>query len=107
MPPVTMHTTDVADAPKRTTASSENAPTLPAVGFVRLPQVLAVFPVSRTTWLRGVKENRYPQPIRLTPCTVAWRVEDIRDLIMSLSGNGDQSGGISGGIETPDKPKHQ
>ena len=57
----------------------------PRVGFVRLPQILSVIPVSRSTWLRGVKSGKYPQPVSLTERTRAWRVEDIRELIESIS----------------------
>ncbi|WP_097012956.1 helix-turn-helix transcriptional regulator [Pseudodesulfovibrio profundus] len=57
----------------------------PQVGFVRLPQVLSVIPLSRSTWLRGVKSGKYPQPVSLTERTRAWRVEDILELIDSLS----------------------
>jgi hypothetical protein len=28
---------------------------IPQEGYVRLPQVLAVYPVSRSTWLAGVR----------------------------------------------------
>ena len=52
-------------------------------GFLRLPQVLKVFPVSKSTWWAGVKEGRYPQPVKLGPKMTAWRVEDIRALIAS------------------------
>lgn len=55
--------------------------TLPQVGFLRLPQVLAIFPVSRSSWWQGVKDRRYPQPVRLGPRTVAWRCVDILALI--------------------------
>ncbi|MFY8018041.1 MAG: helix-turn-helix transcriptional regulator [Inhella sp.] len=34
--------------------------------------MLAVFPVSRSTWYQGVKEGRYPKPIRLSERRVAW-----------------------------------
>jgi predicted DNA-binding transcriptional regulator AlpA len=54
---------------------------LPEVGFVRLPQVLAVFPVSRSAWWLGVKTGKYPAAIKLGPKTTAWKVEDIRALI--------------------------
>lgn len=64
---------------------------LPATGFLRLPQIIgdpkadppipALIPVSRGTWLAGVKEGRYPKAYRLGPNTVAWKVEDIRRLI--------------------------
>ena len=55
---------------------------LPEYGFLRLPQVLAVFPVSKSTWWAGVKSGRYPQPARtLGKRITAWRVDDIRALI--------------------------
>lgn len=60
---------------------------LPEVGFLRLPQVLALVPVSRSTWWAGVKTGRYPTPVKLGPRITAWRVEDIRDLIIKA---GDQ-----------------
>ena len=59
----------------------------PQVGFVRLPQILSVIPVSRSTWLRGVKSGKYPEPVKLGERTTAWRVEDILKLIDSLSRN--------------------
>lgn len=54
---------------------------LPHEGYARLPAVLSVYPVSRSTWWAGVKSGRYPKPVRLGPNTVAWRVEDIRRLL--------------------------
>jgi len=48
---------------------------------MRLPQVLALFPVGKSTWWAGVKEGRFPKPVKLGPRTTAWRVEDIRALI--------------------------
>jgi prophage regulatory protein len=54
---------------------------LPETGFVRLPLVLAVIPVGKSSWWQGVKEGRFPKPVKLGPRTTAWRAEDIRDLI--------------------------
>lgn len=54
---------------------------LPQEGLVRLPQILRVVPVGKTTWWQGVKDGRYPAPVKLGPRTTAWRVEDIRALI--------------------------
>ena len=59
---------------------------LPEVGFVRLPDVLKVYPVSKSHWWAGVKEGRYPKPVKLGPKITAWRVEDIRALIEQLNG---------------------
>tara|TARA_Y100001934_G_C12366831_1_gene783996 strand:+ start:1263 stop:1460 length:198 start_codon:yes stop_codon:yes gene_type:complete len=57
--------------------------TLPETGFVRLPTILKVFPVSKSTWWAGVKAERYPKPVKLGPKITAWCVEDIRRLIAS------------------------
>lgn len=61
---------------------------LPETGFVRIKKILRHFPVSRSSWWAGVREGRYPEPVRLGPRTTAWRVEDIRELIRRL---GDKS----------------
>src|SRR5258707_1301137 len=54
---------------------------LPDCGFVRLPAVLAVFPVSRSAWWAGVKSGRFPTPVKLGPRITAWRDADIQRLI--------------------------
>jgi predicted DNA-binding transcriptional regulator AlpA len=54
---------------------------LPETGFVRLPTIILVFPVSRSTWWAGVANGRYPKAVKLGPRTTAWKVEDIRALI--------------------------
>jgi predicted DNA-binding transcriptional regulator AlpA len=55
---------------------------LPETGFVRLPQILALIPVCKSTWWAGVKTGRYPQPVRtLGQRITAWKAEDIRTLI--------------------------
>ncbi len=54
---------------------------IPATGFIRLPAVLAVIPVSKSTWWAGVKSGRYPQPIKLGERITAWRAEDIKEII--------------------------
>jgi prophage regulatory protein len=67
---------------------------LPSTGFVRLHQIIGdrkrgipgVLPIGRTTFLTGVKSGKYPKPVKLGERTVAWRVEDIRNLIDSMGG---------------------
>jgi prophage regulatory protein len=57
---------------------------LPETGFLRLSSILAPrgpIPVSKSTWWAGVKDGRYPQPVKLGRRITAWRVEDIRKLI--------------------------
>lgn len=54
-------------------------------GFLRLPQVLSLYPVSKSTWWKGVAEGRYPKPVKLGERATAWRVEDILVLIDSAT----------------------
>ena len=61
---------------------------LPATGFVRLPAILRVFPISRSSWWAGVKAGKYPQSVKLGPRTTAWRVEEIHALIQNASACG-------------------
>lgn len=58
---------------------------LPETGFVRLPTILAVLPISRTAFLDGVRTGKYPKPIKPTPRTSLWAVEGIRELLANLS----------------------
>lgn len=49
-----------------------------------LQAVLRNTSISRSGWLAGVKDGRYPAPIRLSARRVAWRSADILDLIANL-----------------------
>jgi len=53
--------------------------------LVKLPQVLSRVPVSRSGWYAGVREGRYPQPVKLGRRSVFWRSSEIDTLIQSLS----------------------
>ena len=58
---------------------------LPAVGYVRLPQILKIFPVSKSSWWEGCRSGVFPKPVKLGPRTSAWRVEDIRALMERIN----------------------
>ena len=58
---------------------------LPAVGYVRLPQILKIFPVSKSSWWEGCRSGIFPKPVKLGPRTSAWRVEDIRALMERIN----------------------
>lgn len=53
--------------------------------LLRLPQVLERFPVGKTTWWCGVRDGKFPRPVRLGPRSVAWRASAIQALIEELS----------------------
>lgn len=69
---------------------------IPKTGFLRLkhiigdpnanPVIIPLIPVSKSAWWAGVKNGRYPKPIKLGPRITAWRVEDIDMLIQRLGG---------------------
>ena len=57
---------------------------IPATGFLRLPQVLAIIPISKSAWWEGCRTGRYPKPVKLGPRTTVWRAEDIAALVERL-----------------------
>jgi predicted DNA-binding transcriptional regulator AlpA len=61
---------------------------LPETGFVRIATILQIFPIGRSTWWQGVKDGRFPKPIKLGERTTAWKVEDIKTLIESCNNQG-------------------
>lgn len=59
--------------------------TTPITGFLRLPQVLSLIPVSKSLWFQMVREGRAPKPVKIgTRCT-AWRAADIEAYIESIT----------------------
>lgn len=60
----------------------------PKIGFVRVPQILAVIPISRSSWWAGVKSLKYPAPIKLGANTTVWKAEDIHALIRQIAEKG-------------------
>jgi prophage regulatory protein len=53
--------------------------------LLRLPAVLALFPVGRSTWYEGVRKGIYPQPVRISTGMVAWSQEAIHALVRRLA----------------------
>jgi prophage regulatory protein len=59
--------------------------------LLRLPQVLQLVPVSRSTWFSGVRSGRYPAPVRVGLRAVAWRQRDLQQILQTgipISKNG-------------------
>lgn len=67
--------------------------TIPTTGFLRLRQIIGdakrglptLIPVSKSTWWQGVKDGKFPAPVKLGPRMAAWRVEEIRALLACLA----------------------
>ena len=51
---------------------------LPDNSLVRLPTLMALYGLSKSTILREIKRGNLPKPIRLSLRTTAWKVKDIR-----------------------------
>ena len=73
-------------------AKNIDNPVLPAEGFVRLPVVIKILCIGKTSWWSGLSEGRFPKPVKLGPRTSAWRVEDIRALIASFADGTSENG---------------
>lgn len=63
------------------------ASTIPSTGFLRLPQILEFFPISKSTWWDGCRSGRFPKPVKLGPRTTVWRAEEIKAFIEQLGKN--------------------
>jgi len=48
------------------------------------PPIAAIIPISKSSWWKGVKEGKYPQPIKLGPRMTAWRTSDVLAFIASF-----------------------
>ena len=51
--------------------------------LLRLPEVLKIIPVSKSSWWAGVKSGRYPEPIKLGPRITCWRFSDIQAITLA------------------------
>jgi len=58
---------------------------LPPTGFLRLPEVLKLIPLSKTTFWEYVRRGKFPKPIKLSERASAWLASDIQKLIEDLS----------------------
>lgn len=48
------------------------------------PPIKAIIPVSKSTWWAGVRDGRFPKPIKLGPNTTVWRAREIKAFLDSL-----------------------
>ena len=50
--------------------------------LLRLPEVLELLPISKSTWWNGLKTGRYNiETIKLGPRTTTWRESDVLKLV--------------------------
>ena len=56
---------------------------IPSTGFLRLPQIMELVPISKSAWWEGCRTGRYPKPVKIGPRTTVWRAEEIKAFIES------------------------
>jgi predicted DNA-binding transcriptional regulator AlpA len=60
--------------------------------LLRLKQVLALYPVSKSAWWKGVASGRFPKPIKAGPRTTCWRAADVLALIEQAARQSTEAG---------------
>lgn len=50
------------------------------IQLLRLPDVLKIIPVGKSTWWAGVKTGKYPKPRKLGPKITCWLKADVEAL---------------------------
>ena len=66
---------------KNTPCNGGEGQVLPEKALLRLPQVLWLVPVSKTTWYRWIAEGKAPASVKLGAKTTVWKSEDIARFI--------------------------
>lgn len=55
--------------------------------LLRLKQIIGTpgnpgpIPISKSSWWAGVRDGKFPQPVKLGPRTTVWREDDIEALL--------------------------
>ncbi len=70
--------------PKHRNKTTYKASPLPDEGFVRLPSVLAVLGISKTSFYAGIKSGRFPHGKLLSERCRVWPVSEIRNLLSQI-----------------------
>jgi len=45
--------------------------------LLRVPQVLSILGISRSTWYAGIKKGSFPAPLKISARTSVWRRSEI------------------------------
>ena len=67
---------------------SQQHQSIPTYGFLRLPQILAIIPISKSSWWEGCRTGRFPKPVKLGSRTTVWKAEDIAAFIQGIGNQG-------------------
>jgi|UPI000372E757 predicted DNA-binding transcriptional regulator AlpA len=72
---------------KQNTTTTLDPVTVTIDRLLKLPDVLAIVPVSETRWYEGIKAGIYPAQVRIGSRSVAWRASDIKKLVDGFGKN--------------------
>lgn len=64
--------------------SIETIQAAPTEIFLNVSQVIERLPMSKSTWVEGVKAGKYPASVRFSPQRPVWKKSAIDALIASL-----------------------
>jgi prophage regulatory protein len=64
--------------------------------FLRLPQVLERLPISKSTWWQGIRDGRFPRPVKLSERASGWEEGEIDALCDQLAGQINGAGNKDG-----------
>lgn len=78
------------EADRRRMAAERAAALLRSDALLRLREVLALVPVSPSTWWLGVREGRFPAGLKLGARCTAWPAATIRELLARLEVEGER-----------------
>mgnify|MGYP001335290225 CR=1 FL=1 len=53
--------------------------------LIRIKEVLQILPIGRSSFLAGVKQGVYPQPVKLGPSMTCWKYSEILELVDGLA----------------------
>ena len=67
-----MKDNDVLDKPQQTKTTQ---------GFLRLPEVLKLIPIGKSTLWSRVKDGTFPRPVKLSPRVTVWNAEEVYQFI--------------------------
>jgi prophage regulatory protein len=57
---------------------------LPKSGYIRLPEVLTLLGISRSTFYTGIKTGKYPKPVKIGKRVSTWKAGEIKTLATKL-----------------------
>ena len=60
-------------------------PTHQTERLLRLPQVLKIVPIGKSTLWQYVAKNRFPQPVRLSSRCTCWKQSDVDAWLANLT----------------------